>query len=167
MRRDVQARRRPRMRIGWDRAEVLLDQFLHLRGVHVTDRDHRHAVRRVPIVIEVAQARRRPVLDDLGLADRQPVGVMRAVIEHRHLLAEDAVLGALPEPPFLEHDTALLLDLAIAERRPAREVRQRIEPACQHRGAVGRDLEHVHRFVEAGVRVGVRTEAHADRSQGA
>ena len=105
------------------------------------------------------------MLDDLGLADGQPLGVARAAQQHGQLLALDALLGAAPEPPFLEHHAALLVDLGLAQRRAAREVRERGEAAVEQRVAIGGHLEHVDGLVERCVGVGVGAEAKPDRLQ--
>ena len=54
---------------------------------------------------------------------------------------------------------------SLLERPPAGEVGEDGEALLDETGAVGRHLQHVHRLVEAGVRVGVRPEARADGFQ--
>ena len=75
-----------------------------------------------------AAARRGRVADDLGLADRQALGVARLVEEDRQLLVADARAGAEPAAPLLDDDAAFLVDFLRIERQPAGEVGQRRQP---------------------------------------
>ncbi len=72
---------RPQPRHGGlrQRAEVLLDQGLDRRLVEVTDDDDRHQVGPVPVGVELLQPVVLEGLDDLLLADRQPLGVARSL----------------------------------------------------------------------------------------
>ena len=145
-----------------ERREGRPDVLFHLRSVDVADGDDRHVVRPVPRVVEGAKALRRRVADDVGLADRQPLRVLRPIKEDRELLVADARARAEAEPPLLDDDRPLLVDLFLAERQPAGIVGERREPLCDHFGVVRGQIEHVHGFVEARVGVDVRSESRAD-----
>ena len=122
MRRDRVVRPRSRRRRRRDRREVRDDHRLDRRRVEVADGDHRHQVRAIPVRVELLQPRRADVLDDLRPSDRRAVGIAGALQQHRHLRVAHARLGAEAEPPFLEDDAALLLDLGRLERHVVRPV---------------------------------------------
>ena len=143
-------------------AQRSADPLLGLRGIDIAHHRHRHAVRPVPLSRERAQARGIELPDHVGKADGKPLGVARSVQEHGKLDALQARVRALAEPPFLEHDAALLVDLLLAERPSAGEIRERGEALLHQAAPIGGHLQHVHRLVECGVRVGVGAEARAD-----
>jgi hypothetical protein len=161
--RDVEDGRRPRLRGPFEVAEVLADQRLHLRRVDIADRDDGHVIGRVPVAIKGPQPVVRRLLDHLGQADGQPVCVARAMEDDRELFAPDAIACSKSKPPLLEHDTALLVDLLIGERRAPRKVGQGGDPPIQQRVAIARNVERVDRLVERGVRVRIGAEAQANR----
>ena len=142
---------------------MIADLRFHRIGVEVTDRHDRHAIRRVPIVIQRAQPLVGRLLDDLGQTDRQAVGVARTVVDHRDLLAAHALAGALAAAPLLEHDAAFLVDFLVAQRGATREIGQHREPAIHQCVAVGRHFEHVDCFVERGVGICVGAKPQSDR----
>ena len=109
-------------------AERRADGLFERLRIDVADGDDRHPLRPVPGVVERAEPRRRRAADDVGLADRQPVGVARPVVEHGQLLLLDARAGAEAAAPFLDDHAALLVDLFRIEREAAGEVGQRGEP---------------------------------------
>ena len=85
----------------------------------------RHALGAVPGVVERAQTRDGRVADDVGLADRQAVGVARPIEEDRDLLVADARAGAEPAAPLFDDDAALLFHFRRIERQAAGEIRER------------------------------------------
>ena len=87
------------------------------RLVEIADGDDRHQVGPVPIGVELLQPVVIDVLDDLGLADRQPLGVARAVEQDRKLRVLYPLVGAQPEPPFLQDDASFLVDRREDRRR--------------------------------------------------
>ena len=143
-------------------AEVLADPRLDRVRLEVADGDDRHQVGPVPVVVEAPQGLVGRVLEDLAVADRQPLGVARAVEEDGELLVAHARLGAAAESPLLDHDAALLVDLLVLEGDAVGPVLEDLEGRVDDLRVVGRDLEHVDRLVEARVGVDVRAEAHAD-----
>ncbi len=100
-----------------------------------------------------------------GDADRQPIGVARALEQHRQLLLQRPRVGAEAEPPLLEDDAALLVDLVGFEGDVGGPVAEDEEGAIDDRAVVGRNLQQVDRLVEAGVRVDVGAEPHPRRLQ--
>ena len=125
------------------------DQRLDRGLVEVADGDHRHQVGPVPVRVELLQPVVIDVLDDLRLADRQPLGVARALEQHGKLRVLDPRVGAEPEPPLLEDDAALLVDLGRIERDVVRPVLEDEQRPIDDRRVVGRDLQLVDRLVEA------------------
>ena len=83
------------------------------------------------------------------------------MVQNRELLVADPGAGAEPATPFLDHDAAFLVHLLRIQCEPACEVGECVQPVRHDLGRVSRQLEHVNGFVEAGVRVHVRTEAGA------
>ena len=139
------------------------DRLFGLCGVDIADRDDRHAIGPIPRVVERTKPRGRRRPQDFRFADRQPLGVPRAVEHQRQLFVLDALPGAEPPAPFFDDDAALLVDLVGIERQAAGEVGQRGEPARHDLGVVGRQLEHVDGLVEARIGVDVRPEPRARR----
>jgi hypothetical protein len=99
----------------------------------------------------------------LGLADRQPLGVVRALQHDRQLLVLDAGERAPAHAPLFLDDAALLVDLDGIQRQAVRPVLENQERPVEHVGLVGRHLQHVDGLVEARIRVDARAEAHAER----
>ena len=158
----IVARRRRRRGLR-QRRELLLDQRLERGRIHVSHGHDRHAIGPVPLGVERPQLRRTKRLQDLGLADRQPLGVLRLGEQHRDLLVAQPRSGAEPAPPFLDDDAALLVDLFRIERHPAGKIGQRLHALLDDAGLVGGQLKHVDRVVEAGLRVDVRPQTRAGR----
>ena len=142
---------------------MLLDERFDRRLVEVADGDHRHQLRPVPVGVELLQPLVLEVLDHLHVADRQPLGVARSLEQHRKLLVLHPRAGAAAQPPLLDDDAALLVDLGGIERHVVRPVLEDQERLIEDVGLVGRHLEHVDRLVEARERVDARAEPHADR----
>ena len=141
--------------------KALLDRGLHLLGIEVADRDHRHEVRPVPVVIELHGETFGKRLEVLSRADRNPFGVLGALQHHRELEVLHAGARVAAGAPFLDDDRAFFLHFGRVERRRTagpvlHDVEPRVEEACR----VGRHLEHVDRFVERRIRVEVRAESH-------
>ena len=154
---------RSALRARLQRAERRLDRVLDLRRVDVADHDDRHAFRPIPGVVVGAQPRHRRGADDLGLADRQPLGVARLRVEDRNLLVADSRSRAEAAAPLFDHHAALLLDLGRIQREPAGKVGERGQSVRDDRRLVARQVEHVDRLVEARVGVDVRSETGANR----
>ena len=98
-----------------------------------------------------------------GFPMGRPFGVARALQQHGHLRVPYPLAGSEPQPPLLENDAPLFVDLDRVERDVVREVFENGERPIHDRRIAGRDLQLVHRLVEAGVRVHVRAEPHAER----
>ena len=162
VRRYGEERARTRGEAGRNTGEVRNDHTLDHRRVEVADGDHRHQVGAVPVGVELLQARRADVLQDLRSADGGAVGVAGALQQDRHLLVADAGLGAETETPFFQHHTAFLLDLVGREGDVVRPVFHDQHRPIDDVEILGRDLQLVDRFIEARVRVHVRAEAHAE-----
>ena len=150
---------------GGARGRQRRKQLAHLRDdrrrVDVADHDDGHAVRAIPGLVEVLQARGGEAAQDLGRADRDALGVARLVVEDRRLLLEDAPRRALAQPPLLDHHAAFLVDLLRVERHAAGKVGQREQPLVDQPFLVGGHLQHVDRLVKRRVGVDVRAEARA------
>ncbi len=135
------------------------------RGIEVADGDDRHQVGSIPVGVELLQAIVRKRADDLGLADRQALGVARVLEQHGQLHVQHPRAWPEPRAPLLQDDAALLVDLLGIERDGVRPVLQDEERPIDHARVVGGNLQLVDRLVEARVGVDVRTEAHACRLQ--
>ena len=155
---DALARRARRLQAG----EPLADRLLHLGGVEVADGDDRLEVGPIPVAVEPRDLAVREAFEHLHRADRDALGVPRALEQDRELLVLHPGARAAPPAPLLDHDAALLVDLLAVERDAAGPVLQDLEAALEDLGVVGRDLQHVDGLVEAGVGVEVGPEAHAD-----
>jgi hypothetical protein len=77
--------RRLRARIdpGGNGGEARSDPRFHRRGIEVAHGNDRHHVGTIPIGVELPQHIGRERADDLGGADRQPLGVARSLEQHR------------------------------------------------------------------------------------
>ena len=155
----------PGARIGRaaEATESLPDHRLHVGGFKVADRNDRHQIGPVPVLVEALQHLGGSGFQDSGITDRKPLGVVRSVKDHGKLLVLDPGLGTPPAPPFLDDHAALLVYLFGIEEEGARPVHEDLECGRQHLGVVHRDPKHVHGLVEARVGVDVRPELHPDR----
>ena len=163
MQRHGAVRRRRGGGAGFQAAEGVADRRFHGDRIDVADDDDGDALGAIPGVVEVAQSLHGGRAQDVRLADGRAVGIARLVVEHRRLLVAHAAGGTQPAAPFLDDDTAFLVHLLGVERQPAREVGHCIDTATHDLLRLGRQVEHVDRFVEAGVGVDVRPEARAGR----
>ena len=145
------------------RREVLGDELLGFGHRDVADHDHGHAIGAIPLLVEREQAFARRLLEHFRQSDRQPLGIARALEDHRQLLVGEARSGAEPAAPLLEDDAAFLLDLGRQQRDAGGEIAQHEHAAIDIARAIGRNLEHVDRLVERRRGVDVRAEARADR----
>ena len=145
--------------------EALPDARLHRLRVEIADRDDGHQVRPVPVLVEVPQPLRRDLSQHLRIADRQPLRVARAVEAIGDLGVAEPRSGTPAAPPLLDHDATLEFDLLVVQGDGAGPVLEHQERLVQDVRVVRRHLQHVDRLVEAGVRVDVRPEAHADALQ--
>ena len=139
------------------------DQGLDRRRVEITDGDDGHQIGPVPICVELLHPLVADVLNNVGAADGLPLRIARALEQDGELRILYALAGAQPEPPFFQDDAPLLVDLDRIEGHVAREVFEDEQRPVDHRGVARGDLQFVHRFVEAGVCVDVRTETHPER----
>ena len=144
-------------------AESSADHRLDRLSIKIADRDDRHQIRPVPVLVEAAQPVGGRVRQDVGVPDRESFRVARTVEDDRELLILDPRRAPPPSAPLLDHDTALLVDLLRVEDDATGPVHQDLEGRREHLGVVHRDLQHVHRFVEAGVGVDVGSKPHPDR----
>ena len=155
----------PRLRRLRGRNRAKAGSYLRFdRGfVEIADGDDRHHVGAVPVGVELLQPIVIRVADDLRPPDGRPFSVARALQQHGHLRVPYPLAGSEPQPPLFENDAPLLVDLDRVERHVAREVFEDGERPIHDRRIAGRDLQLVHRLVEAGVRVHMRAEPHAER----
>ena len=144
-----------------DRLEELLQKRLDLRRVDVADGHERHLPGPVPGVVEGAQPFGRRRAQDVRFANRHPLRVPRLVEEDGQLLVADARPRAEAPAPLFDDDPALLVDLVRIQRQAAGEVGERRQPAQEDVVGIGRQLQHVDRFLEAGIRVHVGTQARS------
>ncbi len=142
--------------------KMALDQPPDVGGIEVPNRHHRHQVRPIPIPVEARQGPVVKALQHFPLADDQPLGVARAAEQDGKLLVEYPGGRASAQPPLLDHDSPLLIDLLRLETDVMGPVLQDLKRRGYQLNAVGRHLQHVHGFVETGVGVQVRAESHAD-----
>ncbi len=115
---------RPRRRGGRDRAEVRPDERFDRRRIEVADGDDGHEIGPIPVGVELLQAIGGERPDDLGLSDRQALGVAGVLEQDGKLRVEHPRAGAEAHPPLLEDDAALFLDLLRIERDGVRPVFQ-------------------------------------------
>ena len=139
------------------------DHRLDRRRVEVADGNHRHQVGAVPIRVELPQSSGTDVLNDLRTPDRRAVRIPCAFQQDGHLRIAQARLGAQAEPPFLEDNAALLLDLGGLERNAVSPVLHDQQRTIDDGAAVGRDLQLIDRLVEARMGIHVRAESHPER----
>jgi hypothetical protein len=142
---------------------VRLDHRFDRRFVYIAYDHDRHEIGSIPVRVKLLEPGGIRVLDDLRCADRQAFGIARPFQQHRKLLVGNPLASAEPEPPFLEDDATLLLDLRRIERDVVRPVLHDEQRPIDDGGVLGRNLKLVNRLVEAGVRVDVRAEAHPER----
>ena len=69
----------------------------------------------------------------------------------------------MPPAPLLDDDATLAIDLLRVQRDATGEVAQGFHPPGDDALTIGRHLEHVHRLVEARVRIHVRSKTRPDR----
>ena len=74
------------IRTRLDALEAIADHRPDLLGIEVADRDHRHQVRAVPVLVEPPQGVVSEALEDLRIADRQAFRVAGAAEQDRELL---------------------------------------------------------------------------------
>ena len=139
------------------------DEGLDCGLVEIADGDHGHQIGPVPVRVELPEPVGGGVLDDFGPADRQPFRVARALEQDGKLRILYSLVSAEPEPPFLEDDAPLLVDLHGIERHVLRPIFEDEQRSVDHGGVAGGNLQLVHGFVKAGMGVDVRAEAHAER----
>ncbi len=142
---------------------MLADERLDAGGIEISDRHDRHSVGPIELSIEVAETLGRKRLQHFRQPYRQAVRVFRGSVESAHLHSFHACRRSLPASPLFDDHAAFAIDLARLERDAGGKVAQRIESPDEDLFAVGRELEHVHRLVKAGVRVDVWTEPRTDR----
>ena len=123
--------RRRRVR---NRGEVRLDLRFDRGLVEIADRDDRHQIGPVPIGVELLQPFGVGVPDDVRLADREPLGVPRAVEQDGKLRVLDPLVGAESEPPFFQDDAPLAVDLLRIERDVLRPVFEDEQRPVHHHG---------------------------------
>ena len=102
---------------------------------------------------------------DSGVPIGSRLAVLRRTEEGAELRLLHARAGPEPAAPLLQHDAAFLIDLLRVERDAAGKIAERVEAALQDAGPIDRHLQHVDGFVEAGLRIHVRTEPRAGRFQ--
>ena len=140
-----------------------VEHRLHRGDVEVADRNDPHQVRPVPIGVKLLQPVRLRILNDLHLADREPLRVARSFQDDGELFVADAGGRAQSETPFFSDDATLLLDLHRIERHVLRPVLENQKRPVENVGFVQRHLQLIDRLIEARVGVQVRTEPHTDR----
>ena len=145
--------------------EMLPDEALNPSRVELAHRDDGHEVGAVPVVVEAPQGVVGERLQHGLFPDGQPQGVAGILKENGELAVAHAALGAPAQPPLLDDDAALLVDLRAFETDAMGPVRQNLETLLQHAGAVGGHLQDVDGLIETGVGVQIGPEAHADGLQ--
>ena len=147
------------------RGEVTANGGLDPLLVEVPHRGHRHQLRPVPGVGELAQAFRGGAGEHLRLADRAPHGVAGIAEQHRKLAVPDAGGSAAVGAPLLHDHVPLLHHLVGIEGDGVGPVGENAKPGLQRLRVGGGEFELVHGFVEAGVGVEVGPEPAAERFQ--
>ena len=160
---NLEARPRPAQVGRRDGSELPPDQILHPCLVEIADRNDGHEIRPIPVRVEALQRLGLEVPDVLHRADRCALGVARAPEQDRKLQVLHPGVRPASLPPFLDDHAAFLLDGLGIEREAVSDVREKQERLAHGFRVVGRDVKHVHRFVERGIRVHPGAQPHADR----
>ena len=150
---------------GREALEAASDHALDGFPVEVPHGDHRHEIGPVPVPVEPLESRGGSRFQHLGLPDRQAVRIEGALEQDGELGVEHPGLRPPPEPPLLDHHSALGVHLLGVEEHGAGPVLEDLERRLQHFRIVHGDAQHVDGLVEAGVGVDVGTELHPDRLQ--
>ena len=143
---------------------MLADERLDACGIEIADRHDRHSVGPVELSIEVAQALGRETTSALQ-ATRSARGPCISSLRRERASARLPCASPAPcRPRHSSMTTPRSRSISVvSSEMPRGKVAQRVEPPHEDLFAVGRELEHVHRLVKAGVRVDVRTEPRTDR----
>ena len=150
--------------LSWrDSAERGTDQRFEFFRICVSDGHYGHEVWPVPIAPESPERRRVGLLQDFRFADRQPFGVARATEDHGKLLVTEPFASAESGPPLRQHHATLGHHLGGIEQNARGHVTEKTEALLENACAVGRHRQDVHGLVEAGERIQIGAEAHADR----
>ena len=144
-------------------AERRTDQRLELLRVGITDRHHGHQIGTIPVAPKALERRRVGLLQNLRLADGQPLRVARAAEDHRELLVAQPFASTQSIPPLRQHHATLGHHLGGVEQNAGGHIAQEAKALVENARAVGRNGQDVHRFVEARKRIQVGAKAHADR----
>ena len=160
VRRDREKRTRSRIDHARNGAEIAFDQALDLSLVEISYGDDRHYVRPIPGVIEATQGRRLVSLQNRLQPDRQPFGVLGSREENREPFILHPVFSALPQAPLLDYNRSFLFYLGGLKRDVVCPLRQNLKSLVDNRGRVGRNRDHVHRFIEAGECIDVWPVSH-------
>ena len=149
----------------FDRAEPAFGQFAQARDRHIADRDDRHVVRAVPAPIKRHEVFGLERLDPLQRSDREPIRVARSGKEHPRMLVEHPPGRTATEALFLDHHAAFALDRLRLERDRCGPLLHHLKRRLQRALLLQRNVESIHRLVEAGVGVNVRAESDAQTLQ--
>ncbi len=144
------------------RRKVLLHLGLDQFRVEVADDDNSHQIGPVPALVVGPQLLDGRGLDDLGQANRVPLGVSRRAEQQ----GQQALLPARGEPlvdaPLFQDDLALQLHLLRREGHRVGPVTENLERRLEDLGIVRRNLEEVPGGVVTGLGVQVRAKRTAD-----
>ena len=143
--------------------EMIADLLLDGINVEITDRDHAHQVRAIPVAVEATKGLVVELPQHLDVTDRQSFRVARTLEQHGQLLVAHARTGTETQPPFLDHNAALFVDLLAIESDVVCPVLQNLKGCVDDFLAIGRDDEEIVGVVKAGRSVHVGTEPHPER----
>mmetsp|Transcript_6761 Transcript_6761/g.23767 ORF Transcript_6761/g.23767 Transcript_6761/m.23767 type:complete len:235 (+) Transcript_6761:2322-3026(+) len=152
---------------GRSDVEDLLDHanhFFHSSTVvvEVSHRHHRHPLRMIPLLVEVAHDRGFAVLDHVDLSNRQPPRIRRPVHESLEVILVRPAVRCPPLPPLLHDDAPFLVYVIIGTSDVEGPLSQHNEAPFQQVVGVDGHPQEVDSLVERRVRVLTGPELGAD-----
>ena len=152
---------------GLAAVEILVD--FSLDGIHVDVADNHHGLQvgAIPVVVETGDDGTLESADDLLQADRQTVGILRALQHDGPSGLAQTLLGAQTAAPLLEDDAALVLNLVVVEEELAGPAVEDFETHLDEVGIVGGELDVVDSLVERSPGVDAAAELDTVLLQGA
>ena len=146
-----------------DGREERLDLLLHLIDVHVTHNDQRLVVRTVPLLVVSLQEGTLEVVDDFHQTDGHAMTVFRVGVQLRQVALQHTLRGTGTQAPLFVDDATLLLYLLLFQQQTVSPVIENQQTGVDDALTGRRNITYIiHRLVNAGVGIQVRSELHAD-----
>ena len=145
--------------------KIGLDQRLGVGRLKVTDHHHGHQVGAIPVFVKALHGLELETLECLLGANRQALGVLGTA---EYLGEQDlvhAVLGALAQAQFFQHDAALSVDIGVRQTDAASPIGQHEKALFHGLALVGRQRQDVDGLVEAGVGIQIGAKLQSNRLQ--